>query len=277
MKREYPFYKVNKRLSIHSVNSAFMLECDDNFCFEGEIHNFWEMAFIAKGSALIVRDTKALTLNAGDVIFYKPMEFHCLRANNEPFTVIIISFNTLDKIISPLGEVILNLNSQCQEMVFKLLHEMEKGFVFTSDGGICGSAGSLIAENSAIAMLEHFLLTMVALSPSAKKVDGYASSEFTEIIDVMMQNLDKDLSVEEIAELVGHSVVSLKKIFKKHTGGGVSKHFMMLKIRQAIMLLREGRSVAEVSDSLGFSSPSYFSYAFQREVGKSPVSFKNKP
>ena len=67
---------------------------------------------------------------------------------------------------------------------------------------------------------------------------------------------------------------NLKKIIKKYTGSGVSKHFTMLKIVRATSMLESGMNINEVSELLGFSSPAYFSYVFKRETGAPPISCK---
>ncbi|MBE7028424.1 MAG: AraC family transcriptional regulator [Ruminococcaceae bacterium] len=274
MNKTRNFHNITKELSIHSLNSAFRLDCDENFCFEGEIHNFWELVYIADGRACITRDSKTIRLNKGDIIFYKPMDFHCLRADGEPFSVIIISFTSYSNIIEPLCESIFNLKADLREEIEEILFKIKNAFLIDEDGWIYSGGSSLLAENFALTHLEFFLLNILINSPDSQNIDTFSSSDFSKIVTVMQENIDKNLSVSEIASLVGFSPAKLKKIIKKNTGGGVSKYFIMLKITRAITMLQKGMTVCDVSDKLGFSSPSYFSYTFHRETGVSPIYYK---
>lgn len=268
------FHNITKELSIHSLNSALYLDCDENFCFEGEIHNFWELVYIADGKASIVKNSKTIRLNKGDIVFYKPMDFHCLRADGKPFSVIIISFTSYSTIIEPLCESIFNLKADLQEEIEKIFWKIKNTFLIDEDGWICSAGSSVLAENFVLTHFEFFLLNILINSPVSQNIDIFSSSDFSKIVTVMQENIDKNLSVSEIAALVGFSSAKLKKIIKKHTGGGVSKYFLMLKITKAINMLQKGMTVCNVSDKLGFSSPSYFSYTFHRETGVSPIYYK---
>lgn len=42
------------------------------------------------------------------------------------------------------------------------------------------------------------------------------------------------------------------------------------KMNRAIALLQQGNKIAEVSEQLGFSSPSYFAKCFKRQFGMLP-------
>lgn len=96
------------------------------------------------------------------------------------------------------------------------------------------------------------------------------------IVEILAGNTGKRLTVPEIAGLSGMSISNLNKTFVKYAGIGVLKYFNSLKMREAIRMLREGYTVTETAEALGFMEVSYFSYAFKREFGKSPVSFRNQ-
>lgn len=63
-------------VSVKSLVSAFDMVRDADFAFDGEMHDFWEMVYIASGKAGITADERVFTLNAGQLVFHKPMEFH---------------------------------------------------------------------------------------------------------------------------------------------------------------------------------------------------------
>lgn len=86
---------------------------------------------------------------------------------------------------------------------------------------------------------------------------------------------DNTLNVAEIAREAAMSRASLYSKVKAITGMGVAQYVEDLRIRRACRLLKETRkSVAEISEEVGFSTPNYFSMRFKQTVGISPLTFR---
>ena len=86
---------------------------------------------------------------------------------------------------------------------------------------------------------------------------------------------DNNLNVAEIARETAMSRASLYSKVKAITGMGVAQYVEDLRIRRACHLLKETRkSVAEISEEVGFSTPNYFSMRFKQTVGISPLTFR---
>ena len=84
------------------------------------------------------------------------------------------------------------------------------------------------------------------------------------------------LSLSEIARAVGMSPTRAKEAFRAAFGCGIMSYFNQLKMWQAKRLLSDpGPTVEQICHQLGFSSPSYFSRAFQKFAGESPTSYRS--
>ena len=82
---------------------------------------------------------------------------------------------------------------------------------------------------------------------------------------------DPDLNVETIAAEMGMSRVQLYRKLKALTGNSPVELIRTTRLRRADLMLRQGgRTIAEVSYEVGFSSPSYFSKCFKEHFGRSP-------
>ena len=100
------------------------------------------------------------------------------------------------------------------------------------------------------------------------------AKNYTMIVNVMESNIDKKLSVGDIAKLCNMSEVNLKKTFSRYSGMGVMEYFNLLKITAATERIKRGETVQEVANSLGFSNQNYFSTVFKKITGKNPTYYK---
>ena len=97
-----------------------------------------------------------------------------------------------------------------------------------------------------------------------------------EILRYMESNLDKPLTVLQIAEQFHLSENVLKKYFSRYTDGGVMEKFTDMKVKRAKALIREqSLNFTQIADALGFSSVHYFSRLFKKRTGMTPSEYRN--
>ncbi len=89
------------------------------------------------------------------------------------------------------------------------------------------------------------------------------------------QNLDRPLSLVELAASIYVTPNYLCRFFKKHTGTSPLQYIQQLKIEEAIKrLLYTDYSVQMISEQLGYSSASYFARVFSTHTGVSPTAYR---
>ena len=87
-------------------------------------------------------------------------------------------------------------------------------------------------------------------------------------------NLEKNLSIQDIAGRVGYTPNYLGRKFKKEIGYTIGDYIHIKKMEYAKVLLRDKRmSIQDVSERLGYCSGSYFSEMFRRYVKLSPTEY----
>ncbi|MBM7711155.1 helix-turn-helix domain-containing protein [Enterococcus xiangfangensis] len=97
----------------------------------------------------------------------------------------------------------------------------------------------------------------------------------SEILKFMEEHLDKNYSVEELANLFFISPSYIKKIFKEHTGYSIINYYKTLKMEQAKDLIqKEDMSFTDIGLSLGYDSIHHFSNTFKKYTGLSPSKYK---
>ena len=86
---------------------------------------------------------------------------------------------------------------------------------------------------------------------------------------------EQTITLEALAGLANLSVFHFARRFKLTTGLSPYQYVISWKIKRARQLLRVGdKPIADISDELGFASPTHFSAAFKRAVGQSPREFQ---
>lgn len=95
-------------------------------------------------------------------------------------------------------------------------------------------------------------------------------------ITFMKNNIQKQLSVEEIAREFHYSPSHYTALFKKKTGLSPIDYFIRMKIHYACQLLSQRELIIkEIADKVGYEDPYYFSRIFKKVTGKSPEQYKN--
>lgn len=91
------------------------------------------------------------------------------------------------------------------------------------------------------------------------------------------ENLNKDISPEELAANHNVSYAWFRKAFKEITGQSPGQYQLNLKIQKACRMLYEtDLSIAEVAFQNGFDSEYYFSRIFKNKMGKSPSVYRKE-
>ncbi|MFA7602424.1 MAG: AraC family transcriptional regulator [Novosphingobium sp.] len=83
-------------------------------------------------------------------------------------------------------------------------------------------------------------------------------------------------SLAELAELCNLSVRQLTRGFKVSRGCSIGDYIEGRRMESAKRLLVAGENVKTIAFTMGFSSPSSFTFAFRRAVGVSPSQFRQR-
>ena len=107
--------------------------------------------------------------------------------------------------------------------------------------------------------------------------DGHAlpGSKFRRVAQYIQQNLDKNLSLAELAAVVYMSPYHFARLFKDNTGVPPHRFVVRQRIARARGVLATPElSIAEISRLVGFRTPSHFTTVFRHVLGITPGAYR---
>jgi len=115
------------------------------------------------------------------------------------------------------------------------------------------------------------------LNRLSEKLETKERDPIDETIRYIRDNIDRDVSVRELADMVGVTTEYFSRLFKKKTGMNLKKYIVNEKMKAAkILLSTTDLSVTTISDRVGYNSYSNFSYTFKSLFDESPKEYRNR-
>ena len=116
-----------------------------------------------------------------------------------------------------------------------------------------------------------------SLGPVHAALPASASlKKINEIISYIQEHIREDIHISDLAQHFFLNPDYLARLFKNHAHVSLGHYLTLQKITKAQELLREGHSVAAVSDELGYSGYAYFFKTFQKITGISPSKYRSR-
>ena len=111
----------------------------------------------------------------------------------------------------------------------------------------------------------------------ARKTAAEYKRRVCEAMNFISNNLDRDLSLQEIAEAASFSMFHFHRIFKAVVGETVAGFTRRLRLEAAANRLQSPRhdDITRIAIDCGFSSSQNFAKAFRQHFDMTPTEFRN--
>ncbi|MBK8045655.1 MAG: AraC family transcriptional regulator [Anaerolineales bacterium] len=94
----------------------------------------------------------------------------------------------------------------------------------------------------------------------------------------LVQNLQRSLSLADMANQAGLSESQFSHVFKQQTGHSPLTYFIHLKMQHACSLLTLTQlSIKEIAQEIGYADSYYFSRLFKKIIGVAPSDYRGSP
>ena len=136
----------------------------------------------------------------------------------------------------------------------------------------------LYIDTMANALLVHLIQQYSTTKPVLPEYKGGLSRYNLQlVIDYIRAHIDRDLGLQELANIVGMSPRYFSKLFKQSAGLTPHKYVIRTRVDRAKELLLEGKlSIADIAQTVGFAHQSHLNLHFKRLVGVTPKQFRYK-
>ena len=136
------------------------------------------------------------------------------------------------------------------------------------------AAGRMFVETTSTALAARLLQTYCdsgackPLEPTTHRIDH---ARLRRALDHIAANLDKEITLNELAQLAGVSVFHFARTFTRAMGVSPSRYVSRMRLEKAMAEIAVGKlSLAEIAFKAGFSSQASFTRAFYRVTGLTP-------
>lgn len=140
-----------------------------------------------------------------------------------------------------------------------------------------GEMVSVASLSSILAEILFRLLNLPVIPAERQNIHSTDTNRdvlLEKINTIVRENLDRQLTVADLAEKMGYSVSYLRTIFRDRLGISLGRYIRESRLsRAAEMLQTEDLSISEIAERCGFDSLCAFSRAFKNAYGMSPKAY----
>ena len=239
---------------------------------KGRVLHEYQLVYITKGRGTFASDTTpSVDISKGQILFLFPGQWHTYSPSEKiGWNEYYIGFN------GPVAELwFRQAGITPDNPVLKIGFNAELVKLFQSAIEVANS-GKNAAQQCLSGIVMHILGLICYISSNRIFEEDSISQKIERSKIIMIENLYKNVDVEELAEKLNLSYSWFRKVFKDYTGYAPAKYFQELKIKKAEeLLMRTSHSVKEISYMLNYKSAEHFFSLFKKKTGFTPLEYRN--
>ncbi len=247
----------------------------DGYAFDpkkGRVLHEYQLVYITKGRGLFMDKSKSVTqICKGRLILLLPKQWHTYHPCQETgWDEYYIGFEgpIMDNIIK-------------ESFFFQKSQVLEIGFNEELISLYCralevAEADKVSSQQYLAGIVLHMLGIILSVSKNKLFEVGEVEQKMERAKSIMVENVFKEINLEDLASELNFSYSWFRKVFKDYTGYAPAKYFQELKLRRAKQLLIEtSLSVKEIIFMLGYNNAEHFFALFKNNTGYTPTQYRS--
>ena len=263
--------KLERRTASLYVQNTGCQQCPPSYGWGPGVRNHFLLHHIIGGRGVFMYRNQRYDLQAGDTFLaYPDTTIHYYADAQDPWEYVWVGFGGLDA-----ASYMEQTDLTEDEPVYR---GRDSGELHTLLEDIYRSYGTTTAENLAMTARLYQLLSFLVRTACH---GGERSRENTDCAllaaDYIINHYETPITVEGLAAYASVSHSSLYRRFMKRFQMSPKRFLLEYRIERACALLAAtNHSIQEISNSVGFEDPFYFSRAFKEIKGVSPRQYANQ-
>lgn len=268
------------------VRNAFVLNTDIHNDLVKAVDN--RIFYVLKGDGEILIDNKKYAFKSGTVILINAGIKYCwLPSERDDFRFVILNYDYtmnnshITKRFNPILADCFNEMDALEQIYFEDEEQLNEVIVIDN---------AHIVEKELLDIVEEFekkqhlyneyisgrLVTVITqllrLCASGKRE---MQTKINIILTYISENYAKEITNKQLAGLVNYHPNYINTLLKKHNNCTLHAYLINFRLNKSLnRLLYTDLSVEEISNEIGFKSPSNFCTAFKKQFGMSPSSYR---
>lgn len=282
---EFKLKRFEKVIEVSRIANIHYFEFTNQYHTSKDNHAFNELIYVDNGSIIVDAENYSGKLIKNQMIIHKPYESHSLTCidDNAP-NVIIIGFECKSEELNVFSRTPVTLSQELQNILTEIIKEGRTVFLPPYDLPNLRDMKkrrdyTFGADQMIKLQLEMFLIRLIRDSKvnTGNNVTTAADgSKIFGVFDYINENFRENITLNELCFLFRTNKTTLCSEFKKTYGDTIIDYINRKKIKEAKILLREGKyNFTEIASMLGFNSIHYFSRLFKKYEHQSPASYIN--
>jgi AraC-like DNA-binding protein len=249
-------------------------------------HDFYEIYFLVSGKVSYIINGTNYQVSPGNIILISPDELHqpIIHEPEKPYkrVVLWISGRLLERMSTKNTDLkscfldseshtnLLTPNANEQSRLLRLFQNLLESY-YEKD-----KYGNDILKNSYLSELLVYINTLY-MSREKGQSGGVIEKNklILDILDYIDQNVENEISLDDLSAMFFLSKYHLCREFKKHMGTTLHRYIIQKRLVYAKNLIAQQTPLSQVSSKCGFSDYSNFFKSFKNEYGISPKEFYN--
>ena len=233
------------------------------------LHPFTEIFFVLNGKGKLTIENETFPIKKNDLIVVFPNVYHHENSqDDEPLEYVVLGVNDLlFQIDHPLDYLYQNFDKDNQDIVYyfsQLLFESKNKDIGYDT--VCQKLLELVILK---------IIRKINIQLQSKQKSSSVSREIQMICHYIDQNFANDITLVSLAHSMKMNKYYMAHEFKKYMNISPIQYLIDRRIEECQSLLKTSSlSIAEISETVGFSSQSYFSQIFKKTIGMTPLQYR---
>lgn len=267
----YTRCELHKRVDVVALHTTFIKNMTAGTGSTGEFHNFWELLLILEGELMAATEKEVFVVKKNCMIVHPPMAFHRhFNSTDQDAKMLVISFDA--NAIPIMKNSIFVLDGQAVEECVAIVELICENYKIQNGLGVVEqkTANDYMGQEIK-SRLELLLVNAFSGMILPRK---NVNSDYERIVKYVKENINRGLTLSDVAQALNMSKSNVKKIFSRYSGMGVMTYYNRCRVERSVQLLESGYSVKDTAEMMGYSSQSAFCTAFKNILGFPPSKVK---